>query len=136
MPAAGCMKIPFYRTPPSNTTKDVIAIIWAGLRTLAAMGVLLGIAWGLRRYAPASWKRPLTPSARARRLETLPLGPKRQLVLVEIDHTIVGIGLHEHGMTVVYQGAAPPDAMSSETPRPNSDTIGAWLAERGDADAP
>jgi len=113
---------------------------WIILRTLGAVIVLGVCAWALYRYAPASMSRwgvrGAGVPARMQRLDTLPLGPKRQLILVSIDETVVALGLHEHGMTVVYQGPPPTastGAEMAETTAPG--TIGDWLAQQGGSDA-
>ncbi len=105
-------------------------------RVIGVCLILGGCAWALRRYAPNHWAawNPTRPAVtpRVRRLEVLPLGPKRQLMLVAIDDTVIGLGLHEHGMTVVYQGPASPSGSAASTPASPSDsaptTLGTWMA--------
>ncbi len=102
---------------------------------------MLGLcAWALYRYAPASMSRwggrGVGMPARMQRLDTLPLGPKRQLVLVSIDETVVALGLHEQGITVVYQGPSPAGSTATEAAKTTAPgTIGDWLAHQGGPDA-
>jgi len=91
-----------------------------------------------RKYWPTSWNPALRPpTARLRRIEALSLGPKRQIVLIQCDQTVICLGVHEHGMTVLTTTPVPltEDPTGNEVPSatapavPASLTIAQWLSE-------
>lgn len=110
--------------------KGVWIIFVAILRTLivlAAFGAALwGWQWSIRRRSGSAAP---VGTRRIRRLDMLPMGPKRAILLVQIDQTVVALAWHEQGVTVIYQSPDDPQASPAATPESGKRlTIGEWLS--------
>ncbi|MGZ3299213.1 MAG: FliO/MopB family protein [Asticcacaulis sp.] len=66
---------------------DLMTLLRGVFALVMVLGLILALAWGLRRYAPGLLARVSTPGAKKRLevVETLVLDPTRRLVLVRLD---------------------------------------------------
>lgn len=99
---------------------DWMGLLRAVFALAIVLGMILALAWGLRRYAPQLMGRLQAPRGRRRLqvVETLVLDPARRLVLVRLDEEERLILLGD-GRELIEPRAKPPVAVEPivETPR-------------------
>ncbi len=91
---------------------DPESVSWArfALASLTVLGLMAGLAWALKYFAMRGWiKTGTQPSDKIRLLSSLPLDPRRRLVLVEYDQGRYLLLLGPNG-DLLLSGSPSPDS--------------------------
>ncbi len=97
---------------------DLLGLLRATFALAIVLGLILGLAYGLRRYAPGLMAKLQAPRGKRRLtvVETLVLDPARRLVLVKLDDEERLILLGE-GHELIEPRMRPITKVAPETPQ-------------------